>query len=264
MGQRIVQVDAFTDRAFAGNPAGICVMETARDEGWMKAVAREMNLSETAYLVREGSGFRLRWFTPEVEVKLCGHATVASAHLLWEEGYVGLGDACVFYTLSGELTARRNGDWVEVSMPSLPPRECPVPTGLEAALGAKVVYFGENANDYGLAVLESEAAVRGLAPDFLSLSKLPRVGYGVTARSDDKPYAFVSRFFAPNAGINEDPVTGSAHCMLAPYWGGVLGRTEMLAYQASVRGGVVRTRVEGDRVIVGGQAVTVLRGELVD
>lgn len=263
MSQSIVQIDAFTDTPFRGNPAALCLLDSPREEAWMQAVAAEMNLSETAYLVPEGDGYRLRWFTPACEVRLCGHATVAAAHLLWHDGHVPQNTPCVFHTLSGELVANTNGDWIEVSFPAKRPQQGNPPSGLAVALGATPTHYGQNELNYGLVVLDSEQAVRNLQPDFTALKKLPPMGYAVTARSNDEPYAFVSRFFAPNAGVDEDPVTGSAHCMLAPYWSEQLGRAGLLAYQASARGGVVRARVEGDRVILGGQAVIVMRGELV-
>lgn len=263
MNQTIVQIDAFTNSPFAGNPAALCLLNAPPDEAWMQTVANEMNLSETAYLIPEGDGYRLRWFTPEREVKLCGHATVAAAHLLWQDGHVPADSPCIFHTLSGQLTARKNGDWIEVTFPAKPAQQTDAPDGLAGALGSTPEFFGQNDLNYGLVVLDSEQSVRELSPDFNALKKLPQMGFAVTARSNDAPYAFVSRFFAPNAGVNEDPVTGSAHCMLTPYWSQRLGRTELLAFQASARGGVVRNRIEGDRVVLGGQAVTVMRGELV-
>ena len=257
---RITQVDAFTPVPFGGNPAAVCVLDAPADAGWMQNVAREMNLSETAFLDPRPEGYNLRWFTPAVEVDLCGHATLASAHVLWEEGRLAAGVQARFHTRSGWLSAQQNGDWIEMDFPAKLEQAAPPPPQLEAALGAAPKYVGRNVFDY-LVELESEAAVRSLAPDFGILKRLGVRGVIVTSRGSNG-YDFVSRFFAPGSGIDEDPVTGSAHCCLAPFWSSRLGKTEMLAYQASARGGVVRVRVEGDRVHLGGQAVTVLRGEL--
>jgi PhzF family phenazine biosynthesis protein len=255
----ITQVDAFTNKPFGGNPAAICVLPEARDASWMQSVAAEMNLSETAFLVRRADGFDLRWFTPSIEVALCGHATVASAHVLWEEDHLAPGEQARFHTLSGLLTADRAGDWIELDFPAKPETAAPAPDGLIEALGAQPKYIGKNAFDY-LVELDSEATVRGLNPNHAFLRKLPVRGVIVTSRGSE--YDFVSRFFAPGSGIDEDPVTGSAHCCLGPYWAARLRKTEFVAYQASARGGVVRVRLQGDRVKLGGQAVTVLRGQL--
>ena len=260
MGLKITQVDAFTSKPFAGNPAAVCVLPESKDAAWMQSVAMEMNLAETAFLVRRADGFDLRWFTPAVEVKLCGHATVASAHVLWEDGHLPPGEQARFHTLSGLLTADRRGDWIELDFPATIAAACDPPDGMAEALGAQPVYVGRNQFDY-LAELESEEAVRRLKPDHTRLKRLPVRGVIVTARGAE--YDFVSRFFAPGSGIDEDPVTGSAHCALGPYWKAKLGKDEFLAFQASPRGGVVKVRVAGDRVKLGGQAVTVLRGELV-
>jgi PhzF family phenazine biosynthesis protein len=261
MGTKITQVDAFTDKPFAGNPAAVCVLPEARDEKWMRSVAREMNLSETAFLVKQNDGYSLRWFSPEVEIALCGHATLASAHVLWEEGYLKPGEQARFDTKSGLLTADRKGEWIELDFPAVVESPSEPPAGLAVALGATPKYVGRNKFDY-LAELDSEETVRNLAPDFTALRKLGARGIIVTARATTAGFDFVSRFFAPGSGIDEDPVTGSAHCCLGPYWAKKLDKTEFTAYQASPRGGVVRVRVEVGRVKLGGQAVTVLRGEL--
>jgi PhzF family phenazine biosynthesis protein len=259
----IVQVDAFTDRPFAGNPAAVCVLPAPRSDEWMRNVAREMNLSETSYLVRQDSGYDLRWFTPAVEVKLCGHATLASAHVLWEDGHLPADSQAQFYTLSGLLSARRRDGWIELDFPSKLTESCETPPQMLTALGASAKFVGRNEFDY-LVEVESERILRDLTPDFTALRKLPVRGVIVTALSQSADFDFVSRFFAPGSGIDEDPVTGSSHCALGPYWSQRLGKTEFTAYQASARGGVVRVRVAGDRVILGGQAVTVLHAELVD
>ncbi|MHC4933682.1 MAG: PhzF family phenazine biosynthesis protein [Planctomycetota bacterium] len=250
----ILQVDAFTSEPFRGNPAAVCILSEPRQDAWMQAVAAEMNLSETAFLLREGDGWRLRWFTPTVEVDLCGHATLASAHVLLEQdGEVR------FLTKSGTLSARRSGGWIELDFPSLPAEPATEPVGLVEALGAVPVCVGKSRFDF-IVELESEEAVRALRVDVARLRKVEARGVIVTSRG--REYDFVSRFFAPRAGVDEDPVTGSAHCCLAPYWSELLGKTEMTGYQASARGGVVQVRLSGDRVILRGQAVTVLRGEL--
>jgi PhzF family phenazine biosynthesis protein len=255
----IAQVDAFTGRAFAGNPAAVCILPEARDAAWMQSVAAEMNLAETAFLVKQAGGYDLRWFTPAVEVSLCGHATLASAHVLWQDGHLPPGADARFHTLSGLLTARKDGDWIELDFPARPETAAPAPEGLAAALGAEPTYTGRNALDY-IVELDSEETVRSLKPDLGVIAKLPVRGLMVTARGTQ--YDFVSRFFAPAVGVNEDPVTGSAHCCLVPYWAPKLGKTEFLAYQASPRGGILRLKLAGARVKLAGQAVTVLRGEL--
>lgn len=258
---RIVQVDAFTNRPFAGNPAAVCVLTAAAPEPWMRDVAREMNLSETAFLVPQGDGYNLRWFTPSVEVDLCGHATVASAHVLWEDGHLPSEAQARFHTRSGLLTADRRGEWIELNFPATHAAPVNAPPHLIEALGVDAKFVGKNKFDY-LIEVESERALRALQPDFSELRQIPVRGVIVTARSETPEFDFVSRFFAPGSGIDEDPVTGSAHCALGPYWSSHLGKTQLTAYQASARGGVVRICVTGDRVILGGQAVTVLRGEL--
>lgn len=261
MGLRITQVDAFTDTPFAGNPAVVCLLPAPRDEGWMQKVAREMNLSETAFLVPQADGYALRWFTPAVEVVLCGHATLASAHVLWEDGHLPPGRQARFHTKSGLLTGDRAGEWIELDFPAKREEPAPAPAGLAEALGAAPKYIGRNQFDY-LVEVDGEATVRGLKPDHGALGALPVHGVIVTARADSPGYDFVSRFFAPGSGVAEDPVTGSAHCALGPFWQSRLGKRELVAYQASPRGGVVRVRVAGERVMLGGKAVTVLRGEL--
>ena len=259
---RIVHVDAFTDRPYAGNPAAVCVLPEAPPEQWMRDVAREMNLSETAFLVPEDGGFRLRWFTPAVEVDLCGHATLASAHMLWEDGHLPPGQQARFHTRSGLLLADRRGDWIELDFPANLVAPAEAPAELLPALGVtRAAFVGKNVFDY-LVEVDSEATLRALRPDHSALRKVPVRGVIVTAPSASSEFDFVSRFFAPGSGIDEDPVTGSSHCALAPYWGQRLGKTSMTAFQASARGGVVRTRLAGDRVILGGQAVTVMTAEL--
>jgi PhzF family phenazine biosynthesis protein len=264
MGQKITVVDAFTDTPFAGNPAAVCILEVERDDAWMAAVAREMNLSETAFLAKRDDGWSLRWLTPAVEVDLCGHATLASAHLMWEDGHAAPGEEVRFHTRSGILTGRRGERGISLDFPAVPAEPSPQPEGLSRALGAVARYVGRSRFDL-LVELESEAAVRGLRPDFDRLGRLLDRGVIVTGRADDPAagYDFVSRFFAPAVGVNEDPVTGSAHCTLGPHWSEALGKRELVGYQASPRGGTVRVAVEGGRAVLTGNAVTVWRGELV-
>jgi PhzF family phenazine biosynthesis protein len=263
MGIRVVQVDAFTDRPFSGNPAAVVVLEKPGEESWMQNVALEMNLSETAFLVRRKDGdFDLRWFTPAVEVDLCGHATLASAHVLWEDGHLEPGARARFHTRSGVLTAEGRDGSIVLDFPATPASPAAAPEGFIEALGVRAGYVGKNAFDY-LVEVEGESIVRGAAPDFAALGAVPARGIILTARASSPGFDFVSRFFAPAAGIDEDPVTGSAHSTLGPFWASRLGKTSFVAYQASPRGGIVEVEVAGDRVLLGGRAVTVLRGELV-
>jgi len=257
----IIQVDAFTDRPFKGNPAAVCLLPTAAEPPWMLDVAREMNLAETAFLVPQQGGFDLRWFTPAVEIDLCGHATLASAHVLWEDGHLKPGTQARFHTRSGLLTADRRGDWIELDFPATRADPAAAPAGLTAALGVTPRFVGRSRFDYLLEV-DGEEIVRGCKADFGALARVDARGVIVTSRAAASNYDFVSRFFAPRVGVDEDPVTGSAHCALAPYWTAKLGRPELVGYQASARGGTVRVRLRDDRVILGGQAVTVLRGAL--
>ena len=263
MGIPIFQVDAFTSEPFKGNPAGVCLLREPAEADWMQKVAAEMNVAETAFPVPEAEGFRLRWFTPAVEVKLCGHATLAAAHILWEERILPREKEACFQTLSGLLTARRDGDEIELNFPSRPVRSnLPAWTdSLIGALGIKPQFIGLSAEDI-LIEVANEQDVRLLEPDFATLKSLPARGVIVTSRSADAHYDFVSRFFAPAVGVPEDPVTGSSHCVLTPYWAQRLGKSAMTAYQASARGGVLRVRLDNDRVRIAGRAVTVIRGEL--
>jgi predicted PhzF superfamily epimerase YddE/YHI9 len=260
----LLHIDAFTSQPFRGNPAAVCLLQDERDEAWMQTIAAEMNLPQTAFLSPRADGFALRWFTPEVEVDLCGHATLASAHMLWEEEVIGHNVQARFYTKSGLLTATLDGEVIELDFPSTPEERALVPPGLLESLGVHApVYVGRNKFDY-LVEVESEDVVRSLDPDHTELRKLEARGVIVTSRAASTTAAdFVSRFFAPGAGVAEDPVTGSAHCCLAPYWSARLGKNEMTGFQASRRGGYVRVRLDGDRVKLGGRAVTVLRCMLV-
>jgi PhzF family phenazine biosynthesis protein len=265
---RIFHVDAFTETPFSGNPAAVCLLDGPAPEEWMKAVAREMNLSETAFVHAEGdpSGpvrYRLRWFTPAKEVVLCGHATLASAHILWETGLLAPGLAAEFETLSGRLVCQRNGAQIAMDFPANPGAPSDTPRGLWEALGVKPCPVYRNHLDY-LLILTDEASVRAASPDFVALAKLSDVhGFILTAPSADPRYDYVCRYFVPAFGINEDPVTGSIQTMLGPFWTSRLGKKEVWAWQASARGGGMTVRPAGDRVILVGNAVTTARGELV-
>lgn len=263
MPQEVIVVDAFADRPFAGNPAAVCILAGPGPEDWMRRVAREMNLSETAFLYPEGDAYQLRWLTPESEVDLCGHATLASAHILWQDGHLPAGATARFRTRSGILSAEQRGGRIELNFPAKRAEACAAPTGLLEALGVTALWVGRNQFDYFVEAAD-EQAVRGLKPDFSSLAKLSVRGIIVTsAPTPGASYDFVSRFFAPAQGIDEDPVTGSAHCALAPYWGRRLGKDSMIGFQASARGGTVYTTLAGDRVILGGSAITIMRGKLI-
>jgi len=256
-------VDAFTDQPFTGNPAAVCLLESAPDLSWMQRIAGEMNLSETAFIHPRRDGFALRWFTPAVEVELCGHATLASAHILWEAGVLAEDRPAIFDTLSGRLTCRREGAWIQMNFPALHTVETSPPDALLDGLRVDPIYVGFTGCRW-LVELNDETAVRKSRPDFGRLAELDVAHVIITAQSESPDFDFVSRYFAPGAGIPEDPVTGSAHCALGPYWQAKLGMTDFRAYQASARGGVVTVSVRSDRVFLGGQAVTISRAELAD
>jgi len=250
------QVDAFCAEGFLGNPAGVCVLEQPIPDESMQGIAAKMNLAETAFIAPLKNGeFHLRWFTPQVEVKLCGHATLASAHLLWERGLLDSSKAARFQTLSGLLTAEKDGERIILNFPAKPAAPSDPPDGLLEALGTRALSVGRSEFDY-LVEVESAKTLRTLTPDFARLRKLPVRGIIVTARSDDARFDFMSRFFAPAVGVDEDPVTGSAHCTLAPYWSAKLGKTDFVACQVSARGGVLKLELNGDRVYLGGEAKT--------
>jgi PhzF family phenazine biosynthesis protein len=254
-------VDAFTRVPFKGNPAGVCLLSEPAPDHWMQSVAHEVNLSETAFVEKRSDGFSLRWFSPKVEVDLCGHATLASAHVLWETGAVKSEEPARFHTRSGLLTAVQKDGWTELDFPSQPDEEVTAPSGLIRAIGATPQYVGKNRFDF-LIEVKSEEILRNLEPNFELLSRFPVRGFIVTSRSDGGEFDFVSRFFCPRVGILEDPVTGSACCCLGPYWQRRLGKDEFVAFQASQRGGVIRVKVKRKRVLISGQAVTVSRGEV--
>jgi PhzF family phenazine biosynthesis protein len=254
-------IDAFTNKPFTGNPAAVCIRDAPADETWMRLVAREMNLSETAFLHPIEGGYSLRWFTPAAEVKLCGHATLASAFTLWHTGVLRSDETARFHTLSGWLTCRRDGDWIEMDFPANVATPCAEPAGLSDALGARLLWAGNSGMDF-LVEVADEKTLRGLKPNFGAIAALPVRGTIVTCRSDAAEFDFVSRFFAPAVGVNEDSVTGSAHCTLGPYWQAKLGKSDFTAYQASERGGIVKVGVRGQRVLLRGQAVMMSMVEL--
>lgn len=258
----IYQIDAFvSDKPFSGNPAGVCILPAEGEATWMQNVAMEMNLSETAFLVKRNDGYGLRWFTPTVEVDLCGHATLASSHALWERGDLRPTEQVRFHTKSGVLLAARREDFIELDFPAKLEESYPAPAELIKALGVVPLYSGKNQFDYIIEV-ESEKVVREMKPDYGALRGVGVRGVIVTSRAETNDFDFISRFFAPGSGIDEDPVTGSAHCCLGPYWKTRMKKSEFVAYQASSRGGVIHVRVGGDRVVLGGKARTFLRGEI--
>lgn len=260
---RILQIDAFTARPFSGNPAAVCMLDEPRDDVWMQSVAAEMNLSETAFLRKRADGFDLRWFAPKSEVDLCGHATLASAHALWTTDAVENEHPIRFHTKSGLLTCSRSGQFIEMDFPATPIRPIEPDVALAKALGVEPALWRRSKFDV-LLLVDSEQLVRSIEPDFMTLRSIPIRGVIVTGPSSDPQFDFVSRFFAPSVGVDEDPVTGSAHCCLGPFWSERLAKKEMTAFQASSRGGTLTVRLTGDRVILRGQAVTVLDGYLSD
>jgi PhzF family phenazine biosynthesis protein len=260
---KLFKVDAFTDKPFAGNPAAVCLLAQSKSEVWMQNIAQEMNLAETAFIypVIDG-GYNLRWFTPTVEVDLCGHATLATAHVLWEISYLTTHEEARFHTKSGLLTAKRKENWIELNFPAEVAQESETPAGLLEALQVKPLFVGKNRFDY-IVEVESEEVLRNLQPDFKLLATVPARGVIVTSVSANPAFDFISRFFGPASGIDEDPVTGSAHCCLGPYWQQKLNKNTFTAFQASKRGGIVKVKVSDNRVFLTGQAVIILRGELV-
>ena len=265
MSVRFTKVDAFTAEPVRGNPAAVIVLDAWPSPHWMQSVAAEMSLPATAFAVRQDGAaatFGLRWFTRVAELVLCGHGTLAASRVLWEDALVPAGEPIVFHAQSGALSATRNGDWIELDFPATPPVEAESPAGLAEALGVTPSWVGRSRFDL-VAIVDDEATVREATPDHGALRRVGARGVMLSAVARaGSGFDFVSRFFAPGIGIDEDSVTGSAHCCLAPYWAARLGRDEMVGYQASPRGGVVRVRVAGDRVVLGGQTAVVARGEL--
>ncbi|WKN29552.1 PhzF family phenazine biosynthesis protein [Porifericola rhodea] len=257
---QISQIDAFTNQAFGGNPAAVCITDKPLPEELMQNIAMEMNLAETAFLVKKDEGYHLRWFTPATEVKLCGHATLASAFVLWQKGLLSAEEDALFYTLSGELRASKEGEYIVLDFPATPAQEVDNPQ-LSQLTAAKPIFVGKNEYDY-LLVFEKEKDVLEFKPDFNQMGTIECRGIIVSAPSSDGMLDIVSRFFAPACGINEDPVTGSAHCTLAPYWSAVMNKNGLKAYQASARGGHLELVLQGDRVKLKGQAVAIMEASL--
>lgn len=257
---KIFTVDAFTDKLFSGNPACVCLVEDDLSEEMMIDIASEMNLSETAFVKKTDDGFNLRWFTPKVEVHLCGHATLATSHILWQERILAPDEEARFHTLSGLLTVTNDNGEYEMNFPAYNVKEVPPNEKLIEALSVKPVAFAEAEYHY-ICELESEDQLRNVSPSFETLMGLEKFGTIITAASSVKEYDFVSRFFAPAKGINEDPVTGSAHCSLTPYWMNKTGKNNFTAYQASERGGTIKLKIKDGRVFLKGSAVTFLKGD---
>lgn len=255
----LYKVDAFAGEPFSGNPAAVCFLMNERDEVWMQKVANEMNLSETAFFQLADDHFHLRWFTPETEVDLCGHATLATAHIIWETDLLGPDEEIVFATRSGRLRARKIGEVMELDFPAKKVVPCETPQDLEAIIGGKILGCYANGMDM-LAEVETEEELLALKPQMERLSALPVRGLIVTCKGKGGKYDYLSRFFAPAVGVPEDPVTGSAHCALGPFWSDRLGRKVLHAYQASRRGGEITTEVAGERVLLRGKALTVMQG----
>ncbi|MCB0727879.1 MAG: PhzF family phenazine biosynthesis protein [Ignavibacteria bacterium] len=261
---KIFTVDAFTDKLFSGNPAAVCLPDQEIDEKLMLSIAAEMNLSETAFVkkLNDREGFSLRWFTPKSEVELCGHATLSAAHILWQENIIPAGNEAVFHTLyKGKLTAKKTNEGIELNFPVNVPAIADSFAEFESALGFKPVSFAVTDHHY-LAEMNTVVELLNVKPDFKALEKLEKYGTIITAASDNENYDFVSRFFAPSKGVPEDPVTGSAHCVLTPYWSKKLNKTSLMAFQASERGGYLKVSLVDDRVLITGNAVTVLSGQL--
>jgi PhzF family phenazine biosynthesis protein len=258
----IFHVAAFADKPFVGNPAAVCLLKEEATADWMQSVAAEMNLPETAFVRPVSEGYELRWFTPTIEVDLCGHATLASAHTLWTEGGVDRAQTIRFHTKSGCLACNWKNDVIELDFPAISVVEIEPDANLLDVFAVRPSFVGKSKFDT-LLIVESEDVVRAIKPDLPKLRQISSSrGVIVSSRSTDPDLDFISRYFAPAAGIDEDPVTGSAHCCLGPFWSARLGKTSLRGYQASRRGGFVRVRVEGERVVLGGLAITIVRGDL--
>lgn len=257
----IYQVDAFTTEAFGGNPAAVCILEEEKEDSWLQNLASEMNLSETAFLYSQEEGYNLRWFTPQTEIDLCGHATLASAHVLWETDRLEEEEIAKFQTHSGLLKAEKNAGWIELDFPAQTEEEVQPPAELIEALEVEPEYVGRSKFDY-LIEVENEGIISDLSPNFSLLCQVETRGVIVTSRSKSDKYDFASRFFAPGIGVNEDPATGSSHCCLGPFWQKKLGKDELLACQLSDRGGSLKVEVNNNRVHLGGKAATIFAGQL--
>lgn len=263
MGIDFYWIDSFANQAFQGNPAGVCLLQSPIDDLKMQNIAREIGLSETAFVTKNFSHFELRWFTPTVEVDLCGHATLASAHALWESK-IATSESIAFHTKSGMLTAKKDSEYVVLDFPTIAikPLHSPIKNLLESLGINDPLYIGRSDKTV-LIEVTSEKCLKNIQPDFELLKEVPIEGVVVTSRSEyPDDYDFVSRYFGPREGINEDPVTGFAHCHLGPYWQTKLNKTKFLAYQASSRGGFIKIDMHDDRILLGGKAITIMKGEI--
>jgi len=261
-GRVVYQVDAFTAEPFKGNPAGVCILEKEMPKKWMQNLAAEMNLSETAFIIKNGDEYNIRYFTPESEIPLCGHATLASAHVMYETGHVVSGTQIKFLSKAGELTAGRSGSWITMNFPAYDVEEVQIPSGFERIIGVRPVEMYRTSHGWGLALLQGEHELESLSPDFRLLKESAYGDLIVTAPSEDTNFDFCVRCFAPAVGINEDPVTGSAHCALVPFWNKKTGRQDFLSRQISRRGGILKVALKGNRVEISGQARTIFKAEL--
>jgi PhzF family phenazine biosynthesis protein len=258
----IYQVDAFTDQPFRGNPAGVCILEKEMPDEWMQNIAMEMNLSETAFLLKENTGYKIRYFSPEAEIPLCGHATLSSAHILYETGIVKKNDRIFFNSKAGQLIISYSGGWITMNFPAYEVEPVEIKNDFEKIMGIRPVRLYRTGHGWTLALLGSEKEVRNLKPDFKAMKSSPYGDLIITAPSADMDFDFCVRCFAPALGIDEDPVTGSAHCALVPFWHHKTGKKNFISHQVSKRGGVLKVELKGDRVEISGQARTVIRGEL--
>ncbi|WP_416150179.1 PhzF family phenazine biosynthesis protein [Salipaludibacillus sp. HK11] len=252
-------LNTFTDQAFKGNPAAVCMLREKKDSSWMQSIAKEMNLPVTAFINQFKNDYYLRWFTPSMEIPICGHGTLASSFFLWEKGYVKKEKNIAFHTKSGVLKSQLIDNWVKLEFPSILEEKIIAPDLLINALGVEPTYVGKNQFDY-LVELKSEDIVRNLIPNINLIAQLPVRGVIVTSHSNSNDFDFVSRFFSPAQGLNEDYVTGSAHCCLGPYWKSRLQKSEFTAYQASDRGGIIKVKLIDDKVLLSGKAVIVFEG----
>lgn len=258
----LYHIDAFTDRPFRGNPAAVCILEKEMPDNWMQNIAAEMNLSETAFVVPGKNESYIRFFTPEAEIPLCGHATLSTGHVFFETGITNRNEEITFISRAGKLVIRSSGNWIVMNFPTYPCVPVNIPSGIESILGVVPVELYKTGHGWKLALLEDENSVRSMKPDF---NVLKESGFGdliVTAPSENKKYDFCVRCFAPALGINEDPVTGSAHCSLTPFWRGKTGKMSMMSHQVSAREGILKVEIAGDRVEISGQAKTVFKAEL--
>jgi PhzF family phenazine biosynthesis protein len=258
----IYQVDAFTTEPFKGNPAGVCILDYEPSVQWMQNIAMEMNLSETAFIFPGKDCRMIRFFTPEIEVPLCGHATLSASHILYEANMVNADEEISLLAKAGMLKVCKSGGWITMNFPSYPVKRVPVPIEFEQVVGVKPLEFYESSNGWTLALLSDEQIIRDMKPDFKAMKNSKFGDLMVTAISSDKEYDFCLRFFAPALGIDEDPVTGSAHCALVPFWNMKTGRNDFISHQVSKRSGILKVSLKGDRVEISGQAKTILKGEL--